>query len=108
MLLYLSITFVPAENKIDLTKKQVRKFLFDELEYSLLVFVNGFYSKELSDIKALPKGVIAGSIADAIENNSEIVEKHFGKYADYKEQIFTALSTAYTKDGAFVYVPEGK
>ncbi len=101
-------TFTPAQKITLKDKNRVKKFLFDELEHSLLVFVNGFYSKELSDVKNFPKGVIAGSIADAIENNSAIVEKHFSKYADYKEQIFTALSTAYTKDGAFIYIPDGK
>jgi len=100
-------TFVPAE-KATPDASVIRQFLFNELEHSLLVFVNGFYSEELSDIKDLPEGVIAGSIADAIENHSEIVQKHFSRYADYREHIFTALSTAYTKDGAFVYVPDGK
>ncbi len=101
-------TFTPAQKVTLKNKNQVKKFLFAELEHSLLVFVNGFYSEELSDVKSLPEGVIAGSIADAIENKSEVVEKHFSKYADYKNQIFTALSTAYTKDGAFIYIPDGK
>ncbi len=101
-------TFTPAQKITLQDKNQVKKFLFGELKHSLLVFVNGFYSEELSDVKNLPKGVIAGSIADAIEKQSEIVERHFSKYADYKEQIFTALSTAYTKDGAFIYIPDGK
>ncbi len=101
-------TFVPAEKKEHLDASWVKQFLFNELEHSLLVFVNGFYSEELSDIKELPKGVIAGSIADAINDHPEIIQKHFSRYADYREQIFTALSTAYTKDGAFVYIPDGK
>ncbi len=101
-------TFVPAEKITPEDASVIRQFLFNELEHSLLVFVNGFYSEELSDIKDLPDGVVAGSIADAIEDHSEIVQKHFSKYADYREQIFTALSTAYTKDGAFVYIPDGK
>ncbi len=100
--------FIPAKNDSAVSKKQVQKFLFDRLEHSLLVFVNGFFSEELSDLKDLPTGVIAGSIAAAIENHSVIVEKHFSKYADYKDQIFTALSTAYTNDGAFIYIPDGK
>ncbi len=100
--------FIPSEKKSGVSKNQVQKFLFSELEHSLLVFINGFFSEELSDIKSLPKGVIAGSIAEAIKNHSEIVEKHYSKYADYKDQIFTALSTAFTKDGAFVYIPDGK
>ncbi len=101
-------TFTPAENKPEVNRKDVNKLLFDELEHSLLVFVNGFFSKDLSDLKDLPAGVIAGNIADAIESHSEIMEKHFSRYADYKDQIFTALSTAYTKDGAFIYIPDGQ
>jgi Fe-S cluster assembly protein SufD len=99
-------TFTPAENNITISKVKVRENLFNELEHSLLVFVNGYFSKALSDLRALPKGVIAGSIADAVENHPEIVEMHFGKYAGYEDQIFTALSTAYTRDGAFIYIPE--
>lgn len=101
-------TFTPAENKPEVKKEDIGKLLFDELEHSLLVFVNGFFSEDLSDLKDLPAGVIAGSIADAIESHSEIMDKHFSRYADYKDQIFTALSTAYTRDGAFIYIPDGQ
>ncbi len=101
-------TFVPAEKKSPGNDVKIKPFLFNELEHSLLVFVNGFFAEELSDLKDLPKGVIAGSMADAVVNHSEIVSKHFSRYADYKNQIFTALSTAYTKDGAFIYIPDGK
>jgi Fe-S cluster assembly protein SufD len=104
----LRYNFIPAKNKPALNEEHVHKYLFDDLEHSLLVFVNGFFSEELSDLRDLPKGVIAGSISEAIENHSGIVEKHFSKYADYKDHIFTALSTAYTKDGAFIYIPDGK
>ena len=76
------------------------------MDSNILIFVNGKFSKENSKLLNLPEGTIAGSISDAIKNNPEIIEKHFGKYASYSNQIFTALSTAYTKDGAFVYVPE--
>src|SRR5512146_85243 len=41
-------TFTPAENKPLINKEQVQKYLFDKLEHSLLVFVNGFFSIELS------------------------------------------------------------
>jgi len=104
----LKYNFKPSLEKQDVKQEQVNKYLFDELEHSLLVFVNGHFDAGLSRIKHLPKGVIAGSIAGAIKEKSPVVEKHFGKYADYENQIFTALSTAYTKDGAFIYVPDGK
>lgn len=104
----LKYNFKPADKKILITKKDIEKFQFDKLEHNLLVFVNGFYSEMLSNIKDIPEGVILGSIEQAIKNKNNLIEKHFGKYANYTDHIFTALSTAYTKDGAFIYIPEGK
>ena len=104
----LKYNFKPSLTKGNIDGKQVNKFLFDRLEHNLLVFVNGHFDEKLSSIKDLPNGVVAGSIADAIKQKSPIIEKHFGKYADFKSQIFTALSTAYIKDGAFIFVPDGK
>ncbi len=104
----LKYNFKPTDKKISLKQNEIEKFQFDKLEHNLLVFVNGFYSEELSNIKDIPKGVILGSIDQAIKDKNDLVEKHFGKYATYSDHIFTALSTAYTKDGAFIYIPEGK
>ncbi len=100
--------FSIANNETLISKERVSKYLFDELKSHQLVFVNGYFSAENSKLNKLPEGVIIGSLSDAIKNYPEIVEKHFGKYAGDDHQIFTALSTAYIKDGAFVYVPEGK
>ena len=100
--------FVPSSGKVPIEKELVKKNLFDEIEHSLLVFVNGHFTDEHSDIKNLPSGVVAGSFSEAIKNNSPLIEKHFTKYAHHQNNIFTALSTAYTNDGAFIYVPDGK
>ena len=72
-----------------------------------LVFVNGRYSPELSSINSLPETVRVGSLADAIRGEREVVEPALARYASFKEQAFTALNTAFMKDGAFVYVPRG-
>ncbi len=98
---------LPSEGS-KISDELVSKYLFSEMDSNILIFVNGKFSKENSKLLNLPEGTIAGSISDAVKNNPEIIEKHFGKYASYSNQIFTALSTAYTKDGAFIYVPEGK
>lgn len=101
-------SFKPAQKSVEDFDVKVNQFLFDKMEHSLLVFVNGFYSKALSMIKNLPKGVIVKSLAEAIKENNPIVKKHLGQYADFKNHIFTSLSTAFVNDGAFVYVPDGK
>ncbi len=101
-------TFTPPQKTAADSNVNVNQFLFDKMEHSLLVFVNGMYSKTLSKIKDLPKGVIVNSLAEAIKEENPIVKQHLGKYADFKGHIFTSLSTAFVNDGAFVYVPEGK
>jgi Fe-S cluster assembly protein SufD len=100
--------FIPSYEKKTVSKELVKSLLFDEMEHSLVVFINGRYSEEHSDLLNLPDGVIVGSIAEEIKKNNKTLLNHFGKYADHQNHIFTALSTAYTDDGAFVFVPEGK
>lgn len=104
----LKYNFVPSYEKKEVSKDFVKSLLFDEMEHNLIVFINGRYSAEHSDLLNLPEGVIVGSIADEMKKKNEILLKHFGKYADSQNHIFTALSTAYTEDGAFIYVPAGK
>lgn len=104
----LKYNFTLPSKDLQISNELVNKFSFNEMDSNILIFVNGKFSKENSKLLNLQEGTIAGSISDAMKNNPEIIEKHFGKYASYNNQIFTALSTAYTKDGAFVYVPEGK
>ena len=97
---------IPVQAKV--SPEVIGKFLFDKMEHSLLVFVNGIFSPELSKLIDIPKGVEIGSISEAIKSNNQIVKKHFGKYAENENYFFTTLSSAFTKDGAFVYLPDGK
>jgi Fe-S cluster assembly protein SufD len=100
--------FSPAAAKANVSSETINKFLFDKMEHSLLVFVNGNFSPELSKLIDIPKGVVIGSLAEALKNNNPVVKKHLGKYAEDENYFFTTLSTAFTKDGAFIYVPDGK
>ncbi|HQJ46362.1 MAG TPA: SufD family Fe-S cluster assembly protein, partial [Ignavibacteriaceae bacterium] len=104
----LNHSFSPDYKKEKVSQKVISKFLFDKLEHSLLVFVNGAYSPELSKLIDIPKGVIVESLAEAIKNNNPIVKKHLGSYAKNENFFFTTLSSAFIKDGAFIYVPDGK
>lgn len=99
--------FIPGE-KTAVDSNRIKKFLFDELEHSLMVFVNGHFSVELSRLEELPKNVTISSLADEIKSNNPLIEKYFGKYASHENHVFTALSTAFTKDGAFIHVPDRK
>jgi Fe-S cluster assembly protein SufD len=100
--------FTPDFQKKNLKKEEIKRFLFSGLESNIVVVINGHYSEELTSLNEIPKGVDVKSIAKAISENSPLIEEHFGKYADFKNHIFTSLSTAYTKDGVLVHIPEGK
>jgi Fe-S cluster assembly protein SufD len=74
---------------------------------SHLVFINGLFSKELSTVGALPKGVTVGSVAAQLKNDPAHVEQHLGRYLNTQRDAFAALNTAFIEDGVFVYVPRG-
>ncbi len=96
----------PAINKLPYSN--IKPFLFGGMKSNRLVFVNGRFAEKLSDILGAKSGIEIRSIEEGLQNNSEILYGHLGQYANYKEQIFTALSTAFTRDGAYIYIPDGK
>ncbi|TAJ78410.1 Fe-S cluster assembly protein SufD [bacterium] len=87
---------------------RVERFSLGMTEAIRLVFVDGGYSPELSSLHRLPQGVQVGSLAAALHGEAGWVESHLARYADYQEHAFVALNTALMRDGAFVYVPEGR
>ncbi|MCI0662339.1 MAG: Fe-S cluster assembly protein SufD [Acidobacteria bacterium] len=83
-------------------------FRFEESSGSQLVFVNGLFVRELSNLSNLPRGMTVGNIAEVAGAENRIMRDHLGIYADYRDHAFTALNTAMTGNGAFIYVPKGK
>jgi Fe-S cluster assembly protein SufD len=72
-----------------------------------LVFLNGRFASELSDVGNLPPGVRAGSLAQTIAQDSASLEPHLGRYLNIERDAFSALNTAFIEDGAYVYLPRG-
>ncbi len=87
------------------TKADVERFAFGTRHR--LVFVNGFFSKELSTDDALPHGAFCGSLANALRSNHTVAHQHLGRYAKYDDNSFSALNTAFLRDGAFIFIPDG-
>jgi Fe-S cluster assembly protein SufD len=72
-----------------------------------LVFIDGHFAPELSEIGKLPKGLEVASLAKVIETNPATIEPHLGRYLDILRDAFSALNTAFAQDGGFVYVKKG-
>ncbi|MGA7522546.1 MAG: Fe-S cluster assembly protein SufD [Acidobacteriaceae bacterium] len=98
--------FRPA-NAAKLTKDKLAAFRAAGESAARLVFVNGRYARELSQVDTLPKRVTVTSLREQIETHPETLEKHLGRYADTQRDAFVALNTAFLADGAYVHVPRG-
>src|SRR5690348_12064939 len=70
-----------------------------------LVFVNGRFAPDLSELGSLPEGVRVGSLAQAIAQDGALLEAHLGRYLNIERDAFAALNTAFIEDGAYVHLP---
>jgi Fe-S cluster assembly protein SufD len=79
----------------------IERFGFGEAGWHTLVFLNGVYSPDLSTASG---EVVVGSLAHAIDAGSPVVERYLGRIASFDRQAFTALNTAFVRDGALIEV----
>jgi Fe-S cluster assembly protein SufD len=71
----------------------------------VLVLVNGHFSAELSVLDGVPEAVSVMSMADALTEQPDQVQKHLGLAVSQSEHGFIAFNTAWFTDGLFVHVP---
>jgi len=70
-----------------------------------LVFVNGVFTPEHSQLGTLPAGVQVTSTRRVLQNEPEVAEPLLARIVDYEDRAFAALNTALMEDGAFIAVP---
>lgn len=89
-----------------LTSRDVQLLSLGAQEGPVLVFVNGRYAPQLSRVDTLPAGVRVMSLASALHEEPTLVERYLGNIARYDSQAFafSALNTAFLRDGAFLHV----
>src|SRR5690606_79930 len=73
-----------------------------------LVFVDGLYAPELSNLPEFPSGVAIANLDAAAAHGSETVAAHLTRHASIHEHPFAALNTAFLQDGLHLYVPRGR
>lgn len=98
-----ALPFGPSDGSV--SQDDIEPLLIDGLDAHVAVFVNGHFSAAHSRLNGLPEGVLVTGLAHAAETHAPLVDAHLARYADYESQAFIALNTAFTQDGAFVYVP---
>ena len=80
--------------------------LLGDVETRRLVFVDGAFVAELSDIAALEPGLSVGSLAAALSDGDPTLAAHLGKLAPASDAA-VALNTALMGDGAVIRIAAG-
>lgn len=71
-----------------------------------LMFVDGAFVPELSDLEQLEPGLTIRSLAEALADNDALVAQHVGKVVTIDDPA-VALNTAFMGDGAVIHVAAG-
>ncbi len=109
-----------AKGSVAVSAEEIEKFHVAGAACQL-VFVNGHFAPELSDVRNLPMGLEICSLERAIDcgmagivhGNAPDgcaptgIEQHLGRYADVRRDVFAALNTALWEDGAYVRIRRG-
>jgi Fe-S cluster assembly protein SufD len=72
-----------------------------------LVFVNGRFAADLSQVAGLPKGAEAGGLGAELATNPAEIEPHLGRFLNTRRDAFAALNTAFIEDGACIRIQRG-
>ena len=80
--------------------------VLDDLDARRLVFVDGAFVPELSDLRELEAGLVVGSLAQALADGDPVVAARLGKLAPANDAA-VALNTALMGDGAVIRVASG-
>jgi len=83
-------------------EKHLKQAGFDEHDFHRLVFLDGLYSPQLSSEDVKIKGCTIGPLSQAW--NAPAVRGTLGTLANWKDHAFTALNTAFTRDGALIHI----
>jgi Fe-S cluster assembly protein SufD len=96
--------FIPVPE--DFVKAEEFRCDIQDLDTHGFVLLNGFYPTLKDKLRQLPSGVWIGSLNEAAKKFSDLIKKHYGKYALSESDGLVHLNTAMASDGVFIYVPE--
>ncbi len=97
-------------NKLRVESAAVASSVVDVMPFAVpeavlrLTFVDGVYAPSLSGGGALAAGVTVSTLAEALKAHAALIEPHLAAHAGFHKQVFTALNTAWLRDGAVVHL----
>jgi len=103
-----NLPFRPAleASEHTITAAEIAQLPFARIKGCQLVFIDGFFSSELSSVAPLSDGCYLGSLATAAAEEHPFLRKHLAQHARTENNAFTALNSAFFTDGAFIHLPD--
>ncbi len=104
----LETPFVPlnGSHEDDINPKIIYKYAFTDIKRYLLVFINGRFSAEYSQLSDLQDGLVLGSLPEIARHFPEKIEPWLEKIAIHERSIFTEMNSAFLNDGAALIIPD--
>ncbi len=87
--------------------KDVKKYFINEIDTYKIVFVDGIYSSFLSETTHDGVDICLMSSALTKPMYKQIIDVYFNKIAS-KDESLTTLNTAFSREGAYIYIPKSK
>ena len=92
----------PTHNQGDVSIETLSPYVLSDTIQ--LVFINGHFAKDLSDIGDLPSGVRVESLALTLAQTPNAITDQLSHNVGSEPNPFTTLNTAFMHDGAFVHI----
>jgi len=96
-----------TRQSVQVDRAQLRRHQISGLETFQMVFVNGFFSADLSELSGLPNGVSVQSLSAVLAQDTDRVQPALGSCLPESKHGFSLLNTAYINDGAYIEIPAG-
>ncbi len=87
--------------------KDVKKYFVHEIDSYKIVFVDGIYSSYLSETTHDGVDICLMSSALTKPMYKPVIDVYFNKVAS-KDESLTTLNTAFSREGAYIYIPKQK
>jgi Fe-S cluster assembly protein SufD len=100
-----NFNFNPVPAKTTLTRENVEKVILKDIESNILVFINGYFSKEFSRIISPEDELTFMEFSEVQQKYPQLLLNHFAHYASYEKDAFTALNTAFANKGTLIIIP---
>ncbi len=90
----------------NLSVNDVYPYSFNQMKSHVMVFVNGHFTPQLSNINKLGRNIVAENLFSAAKRNPEDIKLYLGKADKKGNDYFSYLNGAFFTDGAYIRIPD--